>query len=95
MFVLNITYKSNLEKIDQFLDEHIEFLNEQYRLGNFIVSGRKVPRTGGIILSNVNCKMILEKIIENDPFIINDLADYDLIEFIPNKTSKELNFLLE
>jgi len=43
MFIINPTYKVELTKIDQFLDEHIEFLNEQYTLGNFIASGRKVP----------------------------------------------------
>ena len=59
MFIVNTTYKYKLLKIDQFLDEHIEFLNQQYRLVNFIASGRKVPRTGRIILSNVNSKIIL------------------------------------
>ncbi|HLT54031.1 MAG TPA: YciI family protein [Flavobacteriaceae bacterium] len=94
MFIINLTYKVELTKIDQFLDEHIEFLNEQYTLGNFIASGRKVPRTGGIILSKVNSKQELERVIEKDPFKKNKLADYELIEFIPNKTSHELHFLM-
>ena len=51
MFIINITYKTELEKVNQFLNEHIKFLDEQYKLGNFLASGRKVPRTGGIILS--------------------------------------------
>ena len=62
MFIINLTYKTELEKIDQFLNEHIEFLNEQYELGHFLASGRKIPRTGGIILSNVESKSELEKI---------------------------------
>lgn len=93
MFIINLTYKVELEKVDQFLNEHIEFLNEQYELENFIASGRKVPRTGGIILSKVASKSELEKIIEKDPFKINGLADYDLTEFIPSKTCNELSFL--
>ena len=72
----------------------MHFLNEQYELGNFIASGRKVPRTGGIILSKVESKSELEKIIEKDPFKINGLADYDLTEFIPSKTCNELSFLI-
>ena len=95
MFIINITYTSNLEQIDAIIEEHIKFLNEQYELGNFIVSGRKVPRTGGIILSNIDNKTELEKIIENDPFKINHLANYEIIEFIPSKTSEALRFLLE
>ena len=95
MFIINLTYKTQLEKVDNCLNEHVEFLNEQYELGNFIASGRKVPRTGGVILSKVNDKSELEKIIEKDPFKIKDLADYELIEFVPSKTSEQLNFLLE
>ncbi len=95
MFIINLTYKTELEKVDQHLNDHIEFLNEQYELGNFLASGRKVPRTGGIILSKVENETELEKIIGKDPFKINELADYELTEFIPSKTCDELKFLME
>lgn len=95
MFIINLTYKTELEKVDQFLNEHIEFLNEQYALGNFLASGRKIPRTGGIILSNVGNGLELKKIIEKDPFKKNELADYEIIEFVPSKTCEELKFLME
>ncbi|NMM50831.1 YciI family protein [Marinigracilibium pacificum] len=95
MFIINLTYKTDLEKIDHYLDEHIVFLNEQYESGIFLASGRKVPRTGGIILSGASSKTELEKIIEKDPFKKNDLADYELIEFIPSKSCEELSFLIE
>ncbi len=95
MFIINLTYKTELEKVDHYLNEHIEFLNAQYELGNFLASGRKTPRTGGIILSKVENKSELEKIIEKDPFKINELADYELTEFIPSKTCNELKFLME
>ncbi|MCO7185515.1 GTP cyclohydrolase [Tenacibaculum sp. XPcli2-G] len=95
MFIINLTYKTELKKIDHFLDEHIEFLNEQYELGIFIASGRKIPRTDGVILSIVKSKSELEKIIEVDSFKINELADYKLTEFVPSKTCKELKFLME
>ena len=95
MFIINLTYKTELKKIDHFLNEHIEFLNKQYELGNFLASGRKIPRTGGVILSSVKSKPELEKIIEKDPFKKNELADYELTEFIPSKTCEELKFLME
>lgn len=95
MFIINLTYKSDLEKVDQFLNDHIEFLNEQYELKNFLASGRKIPRNGGIILSNIDSRNELENILEKDPFKKNELAEYELIEFIPSKTSNELKFLMK
>ncbi|WP_299102712.1 YciI family protein [uncultured Winogradskyella sp.] len=93
MFIINITYKTELTVIDQFIDAHIKFLNKHYELGHFIASGRKEPRTGGVILSPMTSTSKLENIILEDPFKINELADYELIEFIPSKTSEALNFL--
>lgn len=95
MFIINLTYKTELEKVDTFLNAHIDFLNDQYEQGHFLASGRKVPRTGGIILSNISSKSELEEIIANDPFKKNELAHYELIEFVPSKTCDELRFLIE
>ncbi len=95
MYIISLTYKVSLETIDSYLDAHIEYLNEQYDLENFQASGRKIPRTGGIILSKISNKKELLKILDKDPFKINGLAEYELTEFIPNKTCNELKFLME
>jgi uncharacterized protein YciI len=95
MHIISLTYKVPLEIVDQYLESHVDYLNKQYEVGNFIASGRKVPRTGGIILTKISDKMELLKIIEKDPFKINELADYEFTEFIPSKTCEELKFLLE
>lgn len=94
MYIISLTYKVPLEEVDQHLDNHIEYLNRQYDLGNFQASGRKVPRTGGIILSKISDKNKLLEIIEDDPFKKNNIADYDLIEFMPTKTSEELKVIM-
>nr|WP_319570181.1 YciI family protein [uncultured Draconibacterium sp.] len=95
MFIISLTYKEALERIDQELESHVQYLKKQYSLGNFIASGRKVPRTGGVIISQVKDKIELERIIQNDPFYINKLADYEITEFIPSMTSEELKCILE
>jgi uncharacterized protein YciI len=94
MYIISLTYKVSLEEVDRYLEEHIEYLNRQYEMGNFLASGRKVPRTGGIILSNVPDKDKLSQILEEDPFKKNELAEYEIIEFIPVKTCEELKFLM-
>ena len=94
MYIINLTYKVPLTTVDTHLEAHVEFLNQQYSLGNFLMSGRKEPRNGGIIITPLTNREQLLKIIDQDPFKIHGLADYELIEFIPSKTSKELEFLL-
>ncbi len=93
MFITLVNYKVNLEVIDKLLPAHIEYLKEQYRKGNFIISGRRTPRTGGVIISNLESKTELEKILTEDPFSKNNAADYEIIDLTVSMTSENLNFL--
>ena len=95
MFVIELTYKVELEKVDKYLEEHIDYLKKQYANKVFIASGRKVPRTGGVILSRIEGKEELLQILDKDPFKINGLAEYKIVEFIPSMTSKEFEILKE
>lgn len=95
MFIISLNYKVPLEEIDKYLAAHVAYLDKQYALGNFQTSGRKIPRTGGIILSQLKDKTVLQKTLEKDPFHAHDLADYELIEFIPSKATESFKHLLE
>lgn len=89
MVIVNITYTVELGKIEQKLEEHIDFLNKYYANNKFICSGRKNPRTGGVILCNADKEEVSE-IIKEDPFYINNLGNYEIIEFEASKINKEL-----
>ncbi|MDP4145229.1 MAG: YciI family protein [Bacillota bacterium] len=85
MFILNLTYVKSIEAVESELNAHIGFLDKYYSSGNFICSGRKNPRTGGIILCNAKNKEEVEEIIKEDPFYIKQVAEYEIIEFSPTK----------
>jgi uncharacterized protein YciI len=51
MFVIELTYRVDLAEIDAHVAAHVIFLKKYYASGNFLVSGRKVPRDGGIIVA--------------------------------------------
>jgi len=95
MFIILVNYKVSIAEIEKNLVPHVEFLKKQYKAGNFMASGRRVPRTGGVVLSNMKDKTELEEILNQDPFKINNLADFEIIEFVPNTTNKQLSFLMD
>lgn len=64
---------------------HRAFLGEGYKNNPFIASGPKVPRTGGVIISHLPSGADVEALIKQDPFYQHDVADYEIIEFSPNK----------
>ena len=81
MFVIELTYKAQLSEIDAHMAAHVVFLKKYYASGNFLVSGRKIPRDGGIILAVGKSRQQIEAIIAEDPFYKYGLADFRVIEF--------------
>lgn len=93
MFIVSLTYKTELSEVDKHIEGHIAFLEKYYASGNFIASGRKVPRTGGVILVQAANLNEVENIIQEDPFHCAGLANYEITEFIPTMASKEFESL--
>ena len=81
MFIIELTYTADLARIDARMREHMSFLKKQYAAGHFLVSGRKIPRDGGIILAVGKDRDEIETIARQDPFVTNGLADVRVIEF--------------
>ena len=83
MFIAILTYKKPLEEVDRFLQAHREYLAEQYAGGDFIASGPQTPRVGGVIMIKAENRATVDSIIAQDPFNINGIADYQIVEFTP------------
>jgi len=81
MFVIELTYKADLKKIDAQMGAHMKFVRKYYAAGNFLVSGRKIPRDGGIILAVGESRDAIEAIAKEDPFYTRGLVDVRIIEF--------------
>jgi uncharacterized protein YciI len=94
MFVVILTYIKPLEEIDILLAAHVSWLDEQYAAGYFLASGRRVPRTGGVILVRGLEREALDAILARDPFKLGGVADYQVVEFIPGKMASGLETLL-
>ena len=81
MFVIELIYKAALTDIDAHMAAHVRFLKKYYAAGTFLVSGRKIPREGGIILATGKSRDEIEAIVREDPFHAHGLADFRVIEF--------------
>ena len=56
MFIIEIIYTAPLDVIDAAMKEHMIFLKKYYSKEIFLISGRKEPRKGGIIIASGNDK---------------------------------------
>jgi len=90
MFVIELTYKAPLAEIDASMAAHVRFLKKYYAAGNFLVSGRKVPRDGGIIVAVAPTREDIEAIIREDPFYTRGLADFRIIQFRASQRAADI-----
>jgi uncharacterized protein YciI len=90
MFVIELLYKAPLTEIDAHMAAHMKFLKKYYASGHFLVSGRKVPRDGGIILAVGPSRDDIEAIMREDPFCARGLADFRVIEFRASQKADDI-----
>src|SRR5712671_1849049 len=90
MFVIELTYTVDLTEIDAHMAAHVAFLKKYYASGNFLVSGRKIPRDGGIILAVGKSRQQIQAIIQEDPFCKGGLADVRIIEFRASQRADDI-----
>ena len=95
MYLVLVNYVKPLPVIDELLPAHRKFLEENYQAGLFLLSGPREPRNGGVILAQCGSKADLAKVLEQDPFVIEGAATYEIIEFKATRTGKALRFLLD
>ena len=88
MYIVSLNYIKEVSEVEKYLEEHVKFLEKYYEMEKFICSGRKNPRTGGVILLNVESLAEVEKIILEDPFNANEIAEYEITEFFPTKYTR-------
>jgi uncharacterized protein YciI len=90
MFVIELTYKADLAMIDRHMRAHVAFLKKYYAAGHFLVSGRKIPRDGGIILAVGRNREQIESIVQEDPFHAEGLAEFRIIEFRESQRADDI-----
>jgi uncharacterized protein YciI len=90
MFIIELIYKTDLAAIDGAMRAHMAFLKKHYAAGTFAVSGRKVPRDGGIILAVGKTRAEIEAIAREDPFCKLGLAEFRIVEFRVSQRADDL-----
>src|SRR5262245_703956 len=95
MFLIELTYKAPLSQIDAHMKAHVAFLKKYYAAGHFLVSGRQIPRVGGIILAVGESVAQMQAIMREDPFCGHGLADVRIVEFRASQRADDVQKRLD
>ena len=81
VFLLRLTYTASLEEVDALMRPHMAWLRKQYAAGRFVVSGRQVPRVGGVIIAHGDDREAIEALAASDPFVRGGVATVEVTQF--------------
>lgn len=94
MYVVSLTYRVPQDIVDFHNDAHIAWLQQAFDDGVFIAAGRKIPRTGGLLLSQAD-RAELDAALTRDPFYVNGVADFEVMEFHAGRVAPGFENLLD
>lgn len=77
--VVSLTYKKPLDQVNAHGAAHVAWLEQCLVDGTLIASGRKVPRTGGMLIVRGDLAAA-KALCQHDPFSIHGVADYEFTE---------------
>jgi len=89
-FIIEINYVVPFERISQTVDKHRLFLSTGYEKGLLLYSGPMNPKTGGIVAARAESREEIEAFFGQDPYKLEALAEYRIIEFDPVKSQEFL-----
>lgn len=93
MLILSLTYVVPVETAQTQMQPHMDWVNAGYEKGWFLASGRKIPRTGGVILAKGD-RAEIEAYCAADPFVLHAIATYEITELALSRTVSGLEGLL-
>ena len=81
MFVLISRFQKPLEEVNRSFALHSAWVQRQYEAGRFLVSGRREPQIGGIIVARAANEQELRELLTTDPYQQRGLAEYEIFAF--------------
>ena len=84
MFVFISEYQKPLDEVDQHREAHLAFLAGLNERGHILVSGRRNPPVGGVVVIDAEDLDAAKAIMAEDPFAKAGVAKYEPYEFTPS-----------
>lgn len=94
MFVVLLRFSDNKPAAGQHMAGHQEWIERGLDDGVFLLVGSIQPGLGGAVLAHRTSREELQKRVDEDPFVAQDVVTAEVIEIAPGMADERLSFLL-
>ena len=95
MFVVLLKFAGNKAQAGQFMDGHKQWIQRGFDDGVFLVVGSLQPNQGGGIVAHNTSLPDLQRRVNDDPFVAEQVVDVEILEITPARSDPRLQFLLD
>jgi len=93
MYIILLKFSSNKSQASQFMQGHNDWIKRGFDDGVFSLVGSLQPNLGGGILAHNTTLPDLERRVQEDPFVAENIVTTEILEITPSRTSEQLEFL--
>ena len=94
MFIVYLKFSENKSRAGEFMDGHNDWLKRGFSDGAFLLAGSLQPSLGGGILCHDTTLDELQRRVNEDPFVRENVVAAEIVELTPALADERLNFLL-
>jgi uncharacterized protein YciI len=95
VYLLLVHYTQPMPAVDALTAAHRSYLDTYLASGHLMMSGRRNPPSGGVILAKFPGRDAVNAFIAADPFVTGSVARYEVIEFNPGKLAPEVKAFVD
>ena len=95
MFVVLLRFGANKAQAGAFMAGHNAWLERGFDDGVFLLAGSLRPNLGGGILAHNASRTDLERRVQDDPFVAENVVTAEILEITPSRADDRLKFMLD
>jgi len=94
MFIVFLKFSANQSQASHFMEGHKTWIKRGFDDGVFLLTGSLEPALGGGILAHNTSLAELQRRVNTDPFVAEDVVKAEIVELDPGKADERLQFLV-
>lgn len=94
MFMVLLKFSANKDRAGRFMAGHMDWIKRGFDDGVFLLAGSLRPDLGGGIVAHNTSLSDLQRRVDNDPFVAEEVVRAEILEIAPSRAEERLSFLL-
>ncbi|ALS98257.1 YciI family protein [Lacimicrobium alkaliphilum] len=95
MFIVLLRFSEDKTRASEFMEGHNQWIRKGFEDCVFLMIGSLQPGLGGSVIAHGESRQALEKRVNQDPFVTENIVRAEILEFEPKKADERLSFLFD